>query len=78
MRLLGLLSLVAALAIVGVVAARQMQGAGQVAGFDAAAVPSAATPTGNVNQQSQQLQEKLHADVTRALEQGARKSEPDQ
>ena len=66
--------LLVVLAIVGLVAKRQLQAAGQ----GVAAVAPAASG-GNVVEQSRQLQEQVKSDVAKALEQGAaaRKDEAD-
>ncbi len=75
MRMLGLVSLLVALAIVGGVAvSRQLQAVGPravVCGVAHAARAAAA----NVREASQQLQEQVRRDVTKALEQGARHGE---
>jgi len=71
MRLIGLVSVLAALAIVGIAVSRQLQAVGRV--------PATATPAApNVREASQQLQEQVRRDVTKALEQGARREEPAQ
>jgi hypothetical protein len=62
MRLLGLVSLLAALAIVGIVASRQLQALGRA--------PSAAAPASTTTS-PQALPEQVRRDVTKALEQGA-------
>jgi len=68
----GVVSLLVALAIVGFVAARQLK----------TAAPSALSgaASGTVREQSQQIQQKVKDDVTKALLQGAeaRKDTPDQ
>ena len=67
--------LLVVLAIVGLVAKRQLQAAGQ----GVVAVAPAASG-GNVVEQSRQLQQQVKSDVTKALEQGAaaaRKDEAD-
>jgi len=68
----GVVSLLVALAIVGFVAARQLK----------TAAPSALSgaASGTVREQSQQIQQKVKDDVTKALQQGAeaRKDTPDQ
>ena len=65
--------LLVVLAIVGLVAKKQLQATGQ----GVAAVAPAAS--GNVVEQSRQLQQQVKSDVARALEQGAaaRKDEAD-
>ena len=77
MRLLGLVSLLVALAIVGVAVSRQLQAVGRVPPSAASAAPPA-PPAANVREASQQLQEQVRRDVTKALEQGARREEPAQ
>lgn len=62
----GVVGLLVALAIVGIVAKKQLQATGQVA---ASIAPAASG--GNVAQQSRQIQQQVQRDVTRALEQGA-------
>jgi len=74
MRLLGLISLLVVLAIVGVAVSRQLQAVGRVPSPAASAAP----PAANVREASQQLQEQVRRDVTKALEQGARREEPEQ
>ena len=71
----GVVSLLVALAIVGLLAARQLKAvapsiAPGAAGAEAAAVPSFAG-SGTLREQSQQLQQKVQDDVTKALAQGA-------
>lgn len=69
----GVLSVLVVLAIVGLVAKKQLQATGQAVG---AAAPAASGA--NVAEQSRQLQQQIKADVTKALEQGAaRKDEAD-
>ena len=71
----GVVSLLVALAIVGLLAARQLKAVAPsigpgAAGAEAASVPSFAG-SGTVREQSQQLQQKVQDDVKKALEQGA-------
>ena len=70
--LFGFVSLLVVLAIVGMVAVKQMRAIGTV-GASAAAAAGVAPPaaSGNVREQSQQLQRKIADDTARALEQGA-------
>ncbi|MEO6409843.1 MAG: hypothetical protein ABIO45_13970 [Burkholderiaceae bacterium] len=82
----GVVSLLIVLAIIGGVAVKQMRASSQATGqaaliaapptADGAAAPA---PAGNVREQSQQLQQRVRDDVSRALEQGAaaRKAEAD-
>ena len=69
-----IVSLLVVLAIVGVLAKRQLQGTGQVVGAAAPAASGAA----NVVEQSRQMQQQIKSDVGKLLEQGARKDEADQ
>ena len=73
--LFGVVSLLVALAVVGLLASRQLKAvapsvAPGAAGAEAANVPSFAG-SGTVRAQSQQLQQKVQGDVIKALEQGA-------
>ena len=69
--LFGVVSLLIALAIVGLLAARQMKSVAPSASGPAAAdVPSFAG-SGTPREQSQQLQQKVQSDVAKAREQGA-------
>ena len=87
--LFGALSLLVVLAIVGILAVKQLRTVGSSLG--AAGLPTATSgpvagaagttvaPTAsNVREQSQQLQQRVRNDVTKALEQGAaiRQEEP--
>ena len=71
----GVVSLLVALAIVGLVAVKQLKAVGQVAAPEAssAGVPLAPSMAGSgtVREQAQQLQNKVAADAVKALEQGA-------
>lgn len=71
--LFGIVSLLVALAVVGLLVARQLQAvAPSVApGAAGAAGVPAFVASGNVREQSQQLQRKVQDDVVKALEQGA-------
>jgi hypothetical protein len=62
----GVVGLLVALAIVGIVAKKQLQATGVSAGPLAPAASA-----GTVAQQSRQVQQQIQADVTKALEQGA-------
>ena len=78
----GVVSLLVALAIVGLLAARQLKTAAPSASSGAAAgvvLPDVAA-SGTVREQSQQIQQKVKDDVTKALQQGAaaRKDTSDQ
>lgn len=69
----GLVGLLVALAIVGLVVKKQLQATGQAVSAVAPAASGA-----NVAEQSRQVQQKIKADVVKALEQGARKDEAGQ
>jgi hypothetical protein len=76
----GVVSLLLALAIVGLLAANQLKAVKQVVPATAPATASGepvARPaiTGNVREQSRQLQQQIGSDVGKMLEQGARRSE---
>lgn len=62
----GIVGLLVALAIVGIVVKKQLQATGQVAASIAPAASGA-----NVAEQSRQIQQQIKSDVTKALEQGA-------
>lgn len=72
--LFGGISLLIALALVGVLASRQLKATTQVA---APATGSAATPS-TVKQQSTQVQEQVRNDIAKAVEQNTRKLDADQ
>ena len=78
----GVVSLLIALAIVGLVAARQLKAVNS--SVSAAVVPgvpgaaSAPLQPGNVREQSQQIQKQIADDVAKAMAQGARKDESGQ
>jgi hypothetical protein len=65
----GVLGLLITLAIVGVLAVKQLRATGQVS----AALPpaTAGASAATVREQSQQIQQKVQSDITKALEQGA-------
>ncbi len=71
----GVVSLLVALAIVGLVVVKQMKATGLVAApaAEAAGLPAAPAMSGSgtPREQSQQLQNKVAQDVAKALEQGA-------
>ena len=78
----GVVSLLVVVAIVGLLASRQLKAVNSsVASAAAQAVPTGASaapaPTGTVREQSQQLQQRVANDVVKAMEQGARKDESD-
>jgi hypothetical protein len=62
----GIVGLLIVLAIVGLVAKKQLQATGQAV---SAAAPAASA--GTVAEQSRQLQQQVKSDVAKALEQGA-------
>lgn len=78
----GVVGLLVALAIVGMLAVKQLKATGQsIADVRPAGAGAASGPqSGTVREQSRQLQQRVQSDVTRALEQGAaaRKDEPGQ
>jgi len=69
----GLVSLLIALAIIGVVINKQLKAVGKVpvVAADGSVSQGNAAASGTVREQSQQLQEKVRSDVVKALEQGA-------
>ncbi len=73
--LFGVVSLLVALAIVGLVAVKQLKAVGQRAAPAAAEAGVPAVPqlsgSGTVRQQTQQLQNKVADDVAKAMSQGA-------
>ena len=81
----GVVSLLVVVAIVGLLASRQLKAvsssvssaAVQMTPGGASGPNGAAAPTGTVREQSQQLQQKVANEVVKALEQGARKDESD-
>ena len=78
----GVVSLLVVVAIVGLLASRQLKAVNQSVSSAAAQIAPAgasapAAPTGTVREQSQQLQQRVANDVVKALEQGARKDESD-
>jgi len=69
--LFGVISLLVALAIIGLVAVKQLRSVGQVSVEPSGGV-NATVPAGTtVREQSQRLQDKVRSDVAKALEQGA-------
>ena len=73
--LLGMVSLLVALAIVGMIAVKQLKAVGKTGAPAAtsADVPAAAqmSGSGTIREQSRELQNKVANDVTKALNQGA-------
>jgi hypothetical protein len=69
----GVVSLLVVLAIVGLLATRQLKATGQAvsAALPAPAGEVSSAPVGNVREQSQQLQQRVKSDVAKALEAGA-------
>jgi len=69
----GVVSLLVVLAIVGLLATRQLRATRQAVGvaLPADAGAASAAPPGTVSEQSQQWQQRVKSDVARALEQGA-------
>ena len=75
--LFGVVSLLVALAVVGVVATKQLKTVNPSTSTTLAeeAGSTAAPPVANVREQSQQMQQRVKDDVTRALQQSAARSE---
>lgn len=78
--LFGVVSLLLTLAIVGIVAVRQLNAVGRSVGAAPGASATASTPpstppAGNVAEQSRQLQDKVRSDVAKSLEQGAARND---
>ena len=79
----GVVSLLVALAVVGVLLMRQLRATGQAVGAalptEAGTAASAGAAPPPLREQTQQLQQRVKSDVTKALEQGAaaRKEESD-
>ena len=76
----GVVALLVVLAVIGMVAARQMKSGSRAlsvgteaatSGQDAGRPDAPPAPAGNIREQSQQLQQRVKDDVSRALEQGA-------
>lgn len=74
---LGVASLLVALAVVAIVAMKQLKAvnASVSAAPAEAELPPQAASEGNVREQSQQLQQRVRDDVTKALQQGAARSD---
>lgn len=71
----GVVSLLVVLAIVGLLASKQLK---TVSTLPAAEPSSSPAPAGNVREQSQQIQDKVRSDINKAMEQGgARREEAD-
>ena len=72
----GFVSLLIALAIIGVVINKQLKAVGKVpvVAADGSVSQGTGAASGTVREQSQQLQEKVRSDVVKALEQGAQGS----
>lgn len=74
--LFGVVSLLVALAVVGVLVAKQSKtAASSIAAAPGSAAASGASTPVSIRVQSQQLQQRVAGDVAKALEQGARRSE---
>ena len=78
----GVVSLLVVVAIVGLLASRQLKAVNSsVSSAAAQAAPAGASAapalTGTVREQSRQLQQRVANDVVKAMEQGARKDESD-
>jgi hypothetical protein len=75
--LFGVVSLLVVLAVIGLVAIKQLRSVGQVSIEPSGGVNAAAPAGTTVREQSQRLQDKVRSDVGKALEQGARRDEAD-
>jgi hypothetical protein len=82
--LFGVVSLLVALAVVGLVVVNQLKAVGHVGTHAAAATPGVPAPptmsgSGTVREQAVQLENKVANDVVKAMQQGAasRKEEPE-
>ena len=81
--LFGMVGLLLALAVVGIVAVKQLNAVGRSVGSAAQVDTSAssgqatpaAAPTGTLVEQSKQIQDKVRNDVVKALEQGAARND---
>ena len=82
--LFGVVGLLLTLAIVGIVAVKQLNAVGRSVGAAPGASASSSTaasttpstaPGANVAEQSRQLQDKLRSDVVKSLEQGAARND---
>ena len=74
--LFSVVSLLVVVAIVGLIASRQLKA---VATPSVAASPaSGAAPAANPREQSRQMQEQIQRDINEALQQGVRKADPEQ
>jgi hypothetical protein len=73
--LFGVVSLLVVLVVIGLIAAKQLRSVGQVSIEPSGDVNAAAPAGATLREQSQQLQDKVRSDVSKALEQGARKEE---
>lgn len=77
--LFSVVSLLVALAVVGMLVSKQLKAANQRAAAAAAEAPASGLPVpvggGGAVESSRQMQEKLRDDVVKALEQGARRDE---
>ena len=78
--LFGVVGLLLTLAIVGIVAVKQLNAVGRSVGAAPGASASSSTapsttPAGNVAEQSRQLQDKVRSDVVKSLEQGAARND---
>ena len=73
--LFGLISLVVVLAVIGLIAVKQLRAVGHVSVEPTGGVNAAAPAGTTVREQSQRVQDKVRSDVVKALEQGARKEE---
>lgn len=71
----GVLSLLVALAIVGIVAKKQLQAVGSIPNQTGAGSTTAGPAASTVRAQSQQMQQQVLNDVNKALQQGTDRNE---
>jgi hypothetical protein len=75
---LGLVSLLVVLAVIGLIASRQLRSTPLVdrtAATAAGLPPAQATPSGTPDQQAQQLKQQITNDLNKAMEQGAARAD---
>jgi hypothetical protein len=74
--LFGIVSLLVALALVGILVSKQLHATRSLTVDSSKGPASGASTPAAVREQSQQIQNKVRDDVVKMLEQGARKDEP--
>jgi hypothetical protein len=74
----GMVSLLVVLAIVGLVASRQLKGVNVGTALVPGLAAASAAPGATVREQSQQIQKQVADDIAKAMAQGARKDESGQ